>query len=316
MILVISYPDNPHVLRVLEHMRREVAVLDLAAFPASAGVEARIGRRPTRLAIRLPDGRLLDLDEVQVVWRRRLRQITPHPDLVDPVSRMFAWSETDEALQGIFHAMSCVWMNSPLSDEVAQRKIRQLQLARHLGLSIPETLVTDDPQLAADFVQARPPNGVIRKAFRTLAEAPRATRQVTAEDLTKIDAVRYAPVIFQDFIPAELDLRVTIVEDEVFAAAIRSEPEFVADYRSGLPSASVTPHELPDDVADGLQRLMKSFDLRYGAIDMRLTPEGEYVFLEVNPAGEYLFISDRTEQPIPQAIAAALERHDRAHNRG
>jgi hypothetical protein len=32
--------------------------------------------------------------------------------------------------------------------------------------------------------------------------------------------------------------------------------------------------------------------------------------LEVNPAGEYLFISKRTGQPIPAAIAASLERHD------
>ena len=42
----------------------------------------------------------------------------------------------------------------------------------------------------------------------------------------------------------------------------------------------------------------------------------DYRFLEVNPAGEYLFASQRTGQPIPQAIAAALERHDRAFGGG
>ena len=57
---------------------------------------------------------------------------------------------------------------------------------------------------------------------------------------------------------------------------------------------------------------MNAFDLRFGAIDLRVTPDGEHVFLEVNPAGEYLFISERTGQPIPAAIAACLERHDRA----
>ena len=50
----------------------------------------------------------------------------------------------------------------------------------------------------------------------------------------------------------------------------------------------------------------------YGASDFRVTPDGDHVFLEVNPAGEYLFASDRTGQPVPQAIAAALARHDRA----
>ncbi|MDH3745365.1 MAG: hypothetical protein OES47_09715 [Acidobacteriota bacterium] len=31
--------------------------------------------------------------------------------------------------------------------------------------------------------------------------------------------------------------------------------------------------------------------------------------------GEHLFISQRTEQPIPQAIAASLERHDAEHRK-
>ena len=55
---------------------------------------------------------------------------------------------------------------------------------------------------------------------------------------------------------------------------------------------------------------MRRLELQYGAVDFRVTPDGEHVFLEVNPAGEYLFIADRTDLPIAQAIAAALERHD------
>jgi hypothetical protein len=34
--------------------------------------------------------------------------------------------------------------------------------------------------------------------------------------------------------------------------------------------------------------------LIYGAIDMRLTPDGRYVFLEINPAGQWLFVEHRT----------------------
>jgi D-alanine-D-alanine ligase-like ATP-grasp enzyme len=49
---------------------------------------------------------------------------------------------------------------------------------------------------------------------------------------------------------------------------------------------------------------MQAFGLHYGAIDLRVTPE-EHVFLEVNPAGEFLFISHRTGQPIPAAIASS-----------
>jgi len=44
----------------------------------------------------------------------------------------------------------------------------------------------------------------------------------------------------------------------------------------------------------------------YGAIDLRLTPEGQYVFLEINPAGQFLYVEYSTGQPIAAALAKAL----------
>jgi len=312
VILVLSFPDNDHVTRVLKHLKREVTVVDLAAFPSEAVADVRITPHGSSFRIRLPGSDRIDLADVGVVWRRRLRPYRLDPALADGSARLFAWSETDEAVQGLLASMSCPWMNPPMADEVAQRKPRQLQLARELGLTVPETLITNDPAAAAEFIEVRPPGGVICKAFRNIAEAPRFTHRITASDVARLDGVRYAPVTFQEFIPAELDLRVTIVEDDIFAAAIRSAPRFEADYRPGLGSATVSAYTLPDHVTERLMAMMRAFELRYGAFDLRVTPAGEHVFLEVNPGGEYVFIADRTGQPIPEAIAAALDRHDRA----
>jgi glutathione synthase/RimK-type ligase-like ATP-grasp enzyme len=204
-------------------------------------------------------------------------------------------------------------MNPPTADEVAQRKIRQLQVARRVGLSIPETVVTNDPAVARDFVLRHGPGNVIRKAFRNIAEAPKETSIVNQKDLTVIGSVRYAPVIFQRYVPADLDLRVTVIESEIFAAAIHSQPGYETDYRPGVATAKVVPYQLPHEVAARLLNLMEALEIKFGAIDMRVKPDGEHIFLEVNPAGEYLFISERTGQPIPAAIAASLERHDKAH---
>jgi glutathione synthase/RimK-type ligase-like ATP-grasp enzyme len=55
---------------------------------------------------------------------------------------------------------------------------------------------------------------------------------------------------------------------------------------------------------------MDRLGLVYGAIDMRLTPEGEYVFLEINPTGQWLFIEAATGQPIAAAFADLLIQHD------
>ena len=313
MILIVSFPDNAHVERVREHLARPATVFDIADFPHRTRLNVRFGPGVDAMSITPAGQPEIRLADIGAVWYRRVRPIGLDPALTDATNRLFAWSESTEALTGLWHALECFWMNPPAADEAGQRKIRQLQLARQVGLAIPDTLITNDPDQAAAFIDARPPEGVIRKAFRNIAEAPRSTATVTAADRGHIDDVRYAPVTFQAFVPADLDLRVIVVEDEIFAAAIRSEPEYRTDYRLGIGSAEFSPYRLPDDVASALLALHARLGLVYGASDFRVTPDGEHVFLEVNPGGEYLFASDRTGQPVPQAIAASLDRHDRQH---
>jgi glutathione synthase/RimK-type ligase-like ATP-grasp enzyme len=311
VILIVSFADNLHVQKVVEHLTMDHAIVDVAWFPSRMRLIARTGAEVDTLEFGLPEGRRLALDRVGAVWYRRIRPMTVDPALADETARLFAWSEANEALLGVWYAMRCFWMNPPLADEAALRKIHQLRIARRAGLAIPETLVTNSPDEARDFVGRHGAGQVIRKAFRNIAQAPRETALVTERELGVLDSVRFAPVIFQAFVPARLDLRVTVVGGEIFAASIASDAAYGVDYRPGLASAEVRPYRLPDPVAERLLALMAELGLAFGAVDFRVTPEGEHVFLEVNPAGEYLFISERTGLPIPQAIAATLEREAR-----
>ena len=40
------------------------------------------------------------------------------------------------------------------------------------------------------------------------------------------------------------------------------------------------------------QRMMKELGLLFGCIDLIVTPDGEYYFLEVNEQGQFLWIDD------------------------
>jgi glutathione synthase/RimK-type ligase-like ATP-grasp enzyme len=78
--------------------------------------------------------------------------------------------------------------------------------------------------------------------------------------------------------------------------------------------------QLPTAVTDKLRLLMQRLGLVYGAIDMRLSDTGEYVFFEVNPAGQWLFVENAPGQPIARALATLMVEKDRAaqsrHGRG
>lgn len=63
---------------------------------------------------------------------------------------------------------------------------------------------------------------------------------------------------------------------------------------------------LPHDAKDKLRQFMRAIDLRYGAIDLIETPDGDFVFLEVNPSGQWGWIADFAGLPIPSAVADML----------
>ena len=70
------------------------------------------------------------------------------------------------------------------------------------------------------------------------------------------------------------------------AAAIHSqETGYPLDFRMDVLNTRMTPIDVPARVRAGLMRLMRELRLVYGAADFRVTPDGDWVFLEINPAG-------------------------------
>jgi hypothetical protein len=63
---------------------------------------------------------------------------------------------------------------------------------------------------------------------------------------------------------------------------------------------------LPQTVEEKLLKLMAHFQLNYGALGLILTPEGRYIFLEINPVGEFFWLEQSLGLPISQAIATLL----------
>jgi hypothetical protein len=91
----------------------------------------------------------------------------------------------------------------------------------------------------------------------------------------------FAPTIFQAEVEGHSDLRVTVVGEQLFAAEIMRRTD-LPDGRLDL-DAPYVPHNLPGPVSESLLDLMHRLGLVFATIDMRITPEGEYVFFEAIP---------------------------------
>jgi glutathione synthase/RimK-type ligase-like ATP-grasp enzyme len=304
VILVISHEQDPHAERVIRHLQADgqpVLLLNLAELPdrATLSIDYDPPDRPRIDYVR--DGRSYRLHEVTSVWWRR-PQVPNLSSVINPEVNLFTANEWYEAVNGLWQLLDARWMNHPTRDDAASRKARQLRVAAEVGLKIPRTLITSDQERARRFIGELGSAGTIYKTFSCTHAIWRETRLLRPEDMAHLDAVRLAPVIFQQFIPAECDLRITAVGGKLFPAAIRLG-EGLVDFRLRVGDAALRAEELPADLTKKLLALLERLGLVYGAIDVRRTPEGEYYFFEVNTAGEFLFIEDRTGQPIARAIA-------------
>jgi glutathione synthase/RimK-type ligase-like ATP-grasp enzyme len=193
-------------------------------------------------------------------------------------------------------------------------KAAQLTLALSLGFELPPTLITNDPKEALDFYRTHDGQVVSKRAgysWVTEVQSPfrRFTEVVTTRDIAHIAEVRYCPLILQRYIAKVVELRVTVVGSAVFAAEIHSQRSNHTrhDWRRYDHTRCICrPHALPESLADRCRQLVRDMGLTFGAIDLILTPDDRYVFLEINTNGQYLWIELATGLPISEAICDVL----------
>jgi glutathione synthase/RimK-type ligase-like ATP-grasp enzyme len=315
MILIMASADDAHTQSVVAELHKMgqtgVRVLDFRDFPQRMAVSMEFsGIAGTSTAggdfVLDLAGESLRMSQVRSVWWRRPQEFGIPLARMPADAGQFAMSETTTAFRGMWQCSEALWVNHIVRDAAAAHKPWQLQLASEAGLNIPETLITTDPARARAFWEARS-GQVIYKPFNQSVACWRETRQLKAEDLGQLELVRLAPVLFQGLVPLAADLRVTIIGDEVFPAALDGRKmDYKLDVRFN--EQAYEKHRLPVPVEEKLLALMDRLGLEYGAIDLRLRPDGEYVFFEVNPAGQFLFVEHACGLPISRALAAHLAR--------
>jgi hypothetical protein len=308
-VVIIAEDEDIHARSVAaeikKHPNRRALILNAADYPVKwqLSFSLKNGDCP-RYDIRCAVGTISG-DSVTGVWWRRVRRHAIPADIADSRVRQFCLDEARAAFQGWIYSLGNRVINPLAAELSANQKPYQLVKAAGIGLRIPETLVTNDADAALDFVQNQR-HGAIFKVLTGTSWQFTETREFAPSHARHLSELKRAPCIFQEKIPCATDIRVTIVDDSLFPVAVRPHhPGAQLDWRLDL-SAEILPHSLPIDVCEKLLELMCVLGLRFGAADMRLTPGGEYVFLEVNPGGQFLFCEIHGGQHISAALAAAL----------
>jgi glutathione synthase/RimK-type ligase-like ATP-grasp enzyme len=128
--------------------------------------------------------------------------------------------------------------------------------------------------------------------------------------------ISVGPHMLQEYVQKAFDLRVTVIDKNVFACRIDSQAfiEYAVDMRRGLADKRMR-HDLislPSTVSKLCVDIVASLGLRFGAIDLVQDSTGNFQFLEINPNGQWAWIQDRTGAPIAASISEALTNNARS----
>jgi glutathione synthase/RimK-type ligase-like ATP-grasp enzyme len=323
-VALVSFKRDPHTREVRTILKREKQpFIELNSDEFGQALEIGYGVCNTSYSIRISHKqKSIPLTKIKSIFFRK-----PHLWFVDPykltkqqcANLNFKRSEASNylvELVDIAESCGCFVVDNPSRCRSASNKLAQLMLARDIGLSIPETIITADEKKIKKFIGRK-----TRVTKRIAQQASSISRNVRPYFTREIDRTIYKkytaendidyPILLQEKIEKSLELRIVVVGEKVFCCSIDSQVNEKAKIDFRVVSPYSLPHEqysLPKDIEKKCLALTKSLKLNFSAIDMAVTPNNKYVFFELNPAGQYLWLEKLAQIPISEAIAEMLIR--------
>ncbi len=258
-----------------------------------------------------------DRDSFDAIWYRKPDPVIAPELFQDESAKEFVTREYIAFLNGFYNLnLDKRWVNDYWKNRMASSKLINLELASRLGLQVPQSIVANDKIQIQAFCEQLAWNVIVKsfftEGFRTSDGKPwmnYAKRVTQATFYQFADKIEYAPVFMQEYIEKDLELRVTIMGEQIFTAAIHSQEyeRSSQDFRVMSPfQIKHTVFELPEEIAKKLLAFNKHYGLAFSTFDLVLTPKGDYYFLECNPNGQWYWIEDLTKMPMAKTMAEFL----------
>lgn len=221
-VLVIgsSQTDDPAVPRVRDAIAaRGARVVWVDSTRMPLGVDLSYGPDPADGFLRT-EADAVALADVTAVWMRHTHVAAGVWELLDPDYAPVIKTQTVSALWDVLGALDhCLHVDRIGALQALPGPVAMLNRARRAGFAVPRTLVSNDVDRVAAFLDSCP-GGAIRKMLDSSAmKVPRPdgtldylpTQRVTEADRAHLDRVALCPMVFQEDVQKRVELRVTVV---------------------------------------------------------------------------------------------------------
>lgn len=266
--------------------------------------------------IKLKD-RIIDFSDVRFFWFRRgniHKRIKVKEELINSKIgtqlTAFLDSEWNISRQFILNRLQ-EKKSLGNSCKIKVSKLENLLKAYQCGLCIPDTIVSDCNKILHDFTKKSlsitKPISEVTDIMYLNQYIDLSTKRI-GQFISKQN-LRFSSLL-QNEIEKWFELRVFINYREIFAMAIFSQNNETTklDYRNydREKMNRKVPYLLPRKIQKKILLLMDECGLDTGSIDLIVTPNKEYIFLEVNPTGNIEMVSEACNYYCEKSIAESI----------
>lgn len=304
-ILIITHNQDTHASAVAECLKRKGAIV-VRWHPEEFLLKQRITHKITSSGehfLTINDRNNANFKEIDVVWYRRPRPVIL-PEQIEPLDVKFVEAENSLHMKSLFLTLgeNAKWVNPFSSFDRSNSKILQLRDAARIGLIIPETIITNDKNEITEFIEKNLKQGTIYKSFSQAFWQENDNNYgcyatvVNSEMLTSEDNMSLTPGIYQKVIKKSFEVRATFFDEQYVAVRIHNCEDVDWRYLKAFSKLELSPMVLPIEIQQKCILLMENLNISFGCFDFIVSPDGEFVFLEINEMGQFLWI----EQALPE----------------
>ncbi|MGW5418677.1 ATP-grasp domain-containing protein [Streptomyces sp. NPDC003943] len=305
MILSVSVHEDLHALAVQHAVRRRGREFHIVESDSIGGRRALSWRSDGGFGsttVMTADGARVAPEEAGVLWWRRPRaDQTVAAGAASAHERSLVNNDCRGALGGIlaasFHGQ---WISPADATDRAADKVYQLAVARDAGFRVPRTLISQSREEVVAFT--REVGRAIVKPVVGARGPSLWTRRIDSPESFPASSFEVCPATYQEYIEGRHHVRLNCFGERMYAALIETQE---LDWRPDL-DVPIRPWRVPDTLHRQVTTVLRRLGLRMGIVDLKLTPQGEPVWLEVNPQGQFLFLEPLTGEPLTEHFADFL----------
>jgi len=228
----------------------------------------------------------------------------------------FLLNEYDAITEFLYNELHKIKISIGNIYENKTNKLINLKIAQNCGMHIPKTWVLTEKRQVKSIIKKH--EVLLTKPitqgglyYENETHCFDGQSNLFTEEIINNFPDTFAPTLFQEYIDKAYELRIFYFNKEIYTSSIFSQMDEMTkvdfrNYNFHNPNRT-PPYKIPEYLKLSIIKFMTKTNMKTGSLDVLVSKEKKYYFLEVNPIGQFYQVSHPCNFYLEKRIAKYLK---------